>query len=218
MIPETIERLVALEWSLFQETQNEGGRASCQDDWETFRVMRAGQAMGWSEELVAAWTRDMEEAKAQGRNLVAEKYARMMARTSPAAYRELEPMLPPVPEEAWTLIQSLCAQLVAWTEEAKTRYPCLCAGGRPIHAEEDSPYDTSLETYHWGELQTLSLPTLRLFDAYYREKARAGENLYLEIQTHTAKLLGYASLEEAEQSMRAAGIQPSQTCGGSCQR
>ena len=57
MIPEKIERVGELEWSLFQETHNEGGRASCQDDWETFRVTRAGQAMGWSEEMVAAWTR-----------------------------------------------------------------------------------------------------------------------------------------------------------------
>lgn len=218
MIPEAIERLAALEWSLFQETQNEGGRASCQDDWETFHIMRAGQAMGWSEEMVAAWTRDMEEAKAQNRNLVTEKYARMMARTAPASYRDLEPLLPPVSDEAMEVVQRLTGQLVAWVEEAQKQFPCLCGSGRSIHSSEDTPYDTSLETYHWGELQTLSLPTLRLFDAYYQEKARKGENLYLEIQAHTARLLGYNSLEQAEESLSKAGSQGHASCGGACPR
>lgn len=210
-----IERLAALEWSLFQETRNEGGRASCQDDWETFHTMRTSQAMGWSEEMVRAWTGDLEEAKRHGRNLVTEKYARMMAYTAPEAYRELEPALPPVPEEAQNLARQLTGQLVAWAEEAQKRFPCLCGSGRPIHAAEDGPYSTSLETYHLGELLTLSLPTLRLFGRYYREKAERGENLYLEIQAHTARNLGYASLEEAEQALRSAGIQGRAGCCGS---
>lgn len=211
---EEIERLAALEWSLFQETQNEGGRASCQDDWETFHIMRTGQAMGWSEEMVRAWTRDLEEARAQGRNLVTEKYARMMEHTAPEAYRALESALPPVSGEARVLARRLTDRLVAWVEEAQEEYPFLCGSGRPIHASQDGPYDTSVETYHMGELLTLSLPTLRLFDRYYRDKAERGENLYLEIQAHTAKLLGYPSLEEAERALRAAGAQG----GGACRR
>ena len=43
---ELIQRLVALEWEFFQATRNEGGRAPCQDDRETFWVVRTGQAMG----------------------------------------------------------------------------------------------------------------------------------------------------------------------------
>ena len=50
---ELIQRLVALEWEFFQATRNEGGRAPCQDDRETFWVVRTGQAMGWSEEMAA---------------------------------------------------------------------------------------------------------------------------------------------------------------------
>lgn len=209
-----IEALVQLEWTLFQQTQNEGGRASYQDDWETFRTMRSGQAMGWSEEMVRAWTRDLEEAKSQGRNLVTEKYARMMAYTAPEAYWALEPDLPPVPEESAALVRKLTDQLVAWAEEAQARYPRLCGSGRPIHAREDGPYTTSLETYHLGELLTLSLPTLLLFERYYREKAERGENLYLEIQTCTAGLLGYPSLEAAERSLEAAGVQGGAGCCG----
>ena len=78
MSQDGIRHLVDLEWDFFQATRNEGGRAACQDDRHTFYVMRTGQAMGWSEEMVAAWTADLERAKDQGRNPVMEKYARMM--------------------------------------------------------------------------------------------------------------------------------------------
>ena len=54
MSQDAITHLVDLEWDFFQATRNEGGRADCQDDRETFYVMRTGQAMGWSEEMVAA--------------------------------------------------------------------------------------------------------------------------------------------------------------------
>ena len=96
---ELIQRLVALEWEFFQATRNEGGRAPCQDDRETFWVMRTGQAMGWSEEMAAAWLSDLEAARTAGRNPVMEKYARMMAFTAPEAYAKLAHFLPPVEPE-----------------------------------------------------------------------------------------------------------------------
>ena len=35
-----IQKLIETEWELFQHVHNEGGRAACQDDWNTFRIMR----------------------------------------------------------------------------------------------------------------------------------------------------------------------------------
>ena len=37
---EKIEKLIQMEWEDFQKVNNEGGRASCQDDPETFFIMR----------------------------------------------------------------------------------------------------------------------------------------------------------------------------------
>ena len=193
-----IERLVALEWEFFQATRNEGGRATCQDDRETFWVMRTGQAMGWSEEMAAAWLSDLEAARAAGRNPVTEKYARMMAFTAPEAYAKLAHFLPPVEPEVEKLARALTDQTVALADAAAQQYPYFCASGRPIHSSEDSAADTSLETYCYGELLTCRPETLRLFQRYYEEKARRGENLYVEIETHIVHLMGYSSLEEAE--------------------
>ncbi len=198
MARDAIFRMVDLEWDFFQSTRNEGGRAPCQDNKETFYTMRTGQAMGWSEDMVAAWTVDLERARAEGRNPVTEKYARMMASTAPEAYADIEHLLPEVDPEAEKLARALAAQTVVWAEEAQERFPYVCASGRPIRSSEDGPYVTSLETYAYGEFLTASRETLECFWRYYQAKAERGENLYIEIQTHTARLLGYGGLEEAE--------------------
>ena len=42
-----IEAVVDIEWIQFQQVHNEGGRASCQDDRETFEIMRKSQFLAW---------------------------------------------------------------------------------------------------------------------------------------------------------------------------
>ena len=40
------------EFEAFDKVRNEGGRASCQNDWPTFKVMRMSQYMTWSEDML----------------------------------------------------------------------------------------------------------------------------------------------------------------------
>ena len=48
-VEELIEKIVMLEWKAFDKVENQGGRASCQDDWSTFSIMRKSQYMLWEE-------------------------------------------------------------------------------------------------------------------------------------------------------------------------
>ena len=73
-----VESIIKLEWNQFQQTNNEGGRASCQGNWPMFHQMRASQFMTWPEELLRSYRSDLQEADRVGRNLVTEKYGRMM--------------------------------------------------------------------------------------------------------------------------------------------
>ena len=47
-----IEKIVDEEWAQFQLLNNEGGRASCQNDRRQFDIMRASQFSVWTEELL----------------------------------------------------------------------------------------------------------------------------------------------------------------------
>ena len=90
-----VESIIKLEWNQFQQTNNEGGRASCQGNWPMFHQMRASQFMTWPEELLRSYRSDLQEADRVGRNLVTEKYGRMMQSTYPQEYcANIAPYIP----------------------------------------------------------------------------------------------------------------------------
>ena len=70
-----IQEIVAMEWDMFQLVQNQGGRASCQDDWVTFEIMRSSQFRAWDDRTRESYWQDLHDARDTGRNLLMEKYA-----------------------------------------------------------------------------------------------------------------------------------------------
>ena len=68
-----IEAVVDIEWIQFQQVHNEGGRASCQDDRETFEIMRKSQFLAWTEEVLESYLQDLRDAWKEGWNLLTEK-------------------------------------------------------------------------------------------------------------------------------------------------
>lgn len=199
-----VEEVIRREWDQFQRTENEGGRASCQGNWPMFHQMRASQFMTWPEDLLRSYLDDLDEANRVGRNLVTEKYARMMASTAPDEYRErIEPFIPRLSDERVARQERVIAVQVAWARDFRGRYPKLGAAMRVLTTAEDTPEDTSFETYLRGELGTYSDRTMALYEAMVEDLQAAGRNLTEQTVANTVRLGGFANLEEAESAQAA---------------
>lgn len=199
-----VEEVIRREWDQFQRTENEGGRASCQGNWPMFHQMRASQFMAWPEDLLRSYLDDLDEANRVGRNLVTEKYARMMASTAPDEYRErIEPFIPRLSDERVARQERVIAVQVAWARDFRGRYPKLGAAMRVLTTAEDTPEDTSFETYLRGELGTYSDRTMALYEAMVEDLQAAGRNLTEQTVANTVRLGGFADLEEAEAAQAA---------------
>ena len=162
MRDELMSEIIKLEWDMFSHVSNVGGPASCQMRPDTFKIMRKSQAATWSDELLASYLEDLKAATREGRNIMAEKYARMMESTFPEEYRKLAASLPPVDKESLQKIEEIVAINVGWKAELFDRYPRLSGKGRPLRTSEDSTGETSFETYLRGELKTYSARTITL--------------------------------------------------------
>jgi hypothetical protein len=195
---EVIDEILRLEWDAFQDVRNEGGRASCQDDYKTFTIMRVAQFLMWSEDMLESYRNDLFEAKRSGRNLMEEKYARMMESTAPSQYKAFADKLPPVSYEKKLLIDETVAIMLRWQGEYMRAYPKMASRSRPLRTSEDEPDDTSFETYLRGELATYSEATLRLFAEHNRRLLAHGVNAAIQSMEYTASMYGYQSLAEAE--------------------
>jgi hypothetical protein len=200
---ELLNGIIEIEWEMFQEVPNIGGKASCQEDLRTFRIMRSSQATSWSDAALESYLTDLQEAKKKGRNLLAEKYARMMKSTSPLEYAQIEHLIPPLAPEVPPLIDKIVEVILEWEKELSREFSYIVKRGRPIYSSEDTPSTTSLETYLRGELATYSERTLELYyDHLLKQKSENinGSRIILE---HTIKQYGYESLEEANEKLRA---------------
>ena len=193
-----IKNVMALEWKQFDKVHNEGGRASCQDDHETFKIMRLSQYMTWPEELLKSFYNDLKTAEEKGWNLITEKYARMMKNTDPVQYSRIEPELPALSEERKKLQEVIIGIQVSWMEAFAEKFPSISGGARSIHSYDDSTYNTSYETYLRGEISTYSNETFMLYADFIRNALSAGRNISREVMKNTTVLYGYRSLEDAE--------------------
>lgn len=200
---ELIAKIVEVEWTMFQNVQNIGGTASCQQDPKTFKIMRSSQAVSWSKAALESYLADLVEAQKNKRNLLTEKYARMMESTSPLEYySRIEQQLPPLEPETLQLIDNIVGIVLAWEKELVVKYPNLVQRGRPIYRIEDSMYVTSVETYLRGELATYSPRTLELY--YENVLKQRSENINGSAITlgFMVKRYGFSSLAEANEKVK----------------
>ena len=202
MKEELISKIVALEWQMFQNVTNVGGRAACQDNFETFNVMRSSQASAWSEATLASYLEDLTEAQENDRNLLTEKYARMMEFTAQQEYDRIQHRLPPLDRETRSLIDWIVQINLAWEEEINAKFPYIRRRGRPASSAEDAPHVTSIETYLRGELATYSPRTLALYYQNILEQKASNINGAELVLAATMQRYGFSSLEAANAAMK----------------
>lgn len=198
---EVIDCIIKEEWKQFQQVKNEGGRAECQEDFVTFRIMRKSQFLTWDIEVLESYLADLLYAEKMGRNLLEEKYARMMRDSEPDKYIEMEKHLPMIDEKRTYIQEELIAQEIIWAEQLAHSYPKLRSNGRKIYSKEDRIGDISIETYVRGEISTYSDKTLKLYKKMIQNRIKENRNLEKENLFHMVKEYGYSSIEEAEQAL-----------------
>ena len=158
---ELINEVIRLEWGMFTATQNNGGRASCQDDWPTFEIMRRSQHMIWAMDTLDSYRADLREAMGRGENLVAFKYGYMMRVTYPEEYEVIKVMLPPITHEKTDIVDEIAQMHAVWAQEKAEKYPLVSGMGRPQTSQQGGRW-AAIDNY----LYTCSLegiPDLRQY-------------------------------------------------------
>ena len=164
-------------------------------------MMRRSQYLTWPEELLASFYTDLKAAEAEGRNLITEKYGRMMESTAPERYNEIKEYFPELSEERKKIQEEIIKIQVNWMEEFAKEYPKMAGNARVIHTSEDTEAETSYETYLRGEIGTYSDATLLLYGRFIATLAQESKNLAYETMNNTAQLLGYEGVADAEKKL-----------------
>lgn len=202
-----INEIIEEEWLMFDQVENEGGRAGCQDDAWTFYAMRYSQHSAFSEKTLESYRQDLRQARQEGRNLLTEKYAYMMEFTQPDYFDEkLRPYLPPVSSEKEELVDQIANLSLRFEREFQQAYPAFAAAGRPLTGTGGR--DVSFHIYTIGELKTYSVRTLRYYLEDMRKTADERENTAFRVHRTTAGFYGYQTLEEAEAALNITRFAP----------
>ena len=192
-----INQIIEAEWKMFDQVNNAGGRASCQDDEWTFYVMRYSLYHAFGIDTLNSYWQDLLQAQQEGRNLLTEKYAYMMEFTEPDYFdQSLKAHLPPVSPQKAELVDRIANILIRCEQEFAKAYPAFSQKGRPLLGTDGG--DVSFHIYTIGELKTYSTRTLLLYLQDIHQANEGTENISFHVHRTTAEFYGYKDLEQAE--------------------
>ncbi len=170
-----IPKIVEIEWEMFQELNNIGCRASCQNNKPMFKLMRESQYYSWNKELLASYYNDLNIAVENHYNLLAIKYGFMEETVDPDHYVTIKDNLPKLSEKRIQLREGIVSvQLEMLNDYSKEND---ISNMRTINTISDKYDNASYETYLRGELSSYSENTMYLYAKYLTYLAKNKLNI-----------------------------------------
>jgi len=183
-----IEQILNIEWEMFQRVKSVGGPAPCQSAPDTFKKIRAGIFETWSPGILKSYLHDLKNALNAGRNLLAEKYARM------------DNLIPPL--KVHPLIEKIVVIETGWQDELKKRYPAIY--NRMCRGTDPTGDGSNFSVYLRSELETYGNNTLKAYYEHVRNASEKGGNLSLTSLELLLQKGGYRDLAHAESCLSGA--------------
>ncbi|PIU56245.1 MAG: hypothetical protein COS88_03075 [Chloroflexi bacterium CG07_land_8_20_14_0_80_51_10] len=173
---ELADAIIEIELDMFERVRT-AEPSLCKDSPQTFKAMRRMTHSVLSTQTLESYLEDLHKAKAEGRNLLTEKYARMDNR------------IPPLKTNP--IIDDIVKIEDRWMKGLSEKYP---------HAFKGGP---GFQLYLFSELETYSDKTLELYFEDVSKAEKEGRNLAEERYTMLFQQIGYSSIAEAERKAEA---------------
>lgn len=177
----TIDRVVDAEWRMFARVRS-ARYASCQTAPDKFKAIRSSLFATWTQPMLESYLCDLERADSKGRNLLAEKYARM------------DDQIPPLSESP--LIDIIVTIESNWHEELGRNYPALYE--RCCRGMDETGDGRNFGVYLGCELETYGERTLQLYFENIGQAVATDRNLAVEALECLVRKNGYRDLAHAE--------------------
>lgn len=174
-----IDSIISIELEMFLDvkTRQEDGSAQCQEEPDTFKIMRWMSHSVLSAETLKSYLEDLISAKIADRNLMTEKYALM------------ENLIPHPKDNP--IITKIAVIELNWMNELRPKYPNL------LH--ENS---STFKNYLICEYETYSDETIDCLMADINTAIDKKLNLTELRYKNLFKRLGYKSLEDLDQGCK----------------
>ncbi|NMF88966.1 DUF4125 family protein [Aromatoleum petrolei] len=180
-----LDHVLEAEWQMFVRVRS-ARHAPCQSAPGNFKTIRSSLFETWTRPMLASYLADLELAESVGRNLLAEKYARM------------DNLIPPLSKNP--LIDMIVTVESNWQEELERRYPALYR--RCCRSMDETGDGRNFGIYLGCELETYSDQTLELYFENIEAAVSANRNLAVEALHRLVCKNGYRDLNHAESVLK----------------
>lgn len=170
-----VKKIIEIEWDMFSNLNNIGGRADCQNNRVMFDLMRKSQYFAWNCDLINSYYNDLIKAKENNYNLLWIKYAFMEETVDPNHFKLIKDNLPILSLKMINLREAIVSVQLEMLEEYSKDNDI--SKMRTINTNSDKYNNASYETYLRGELSSYSENTLYLYASYLANLSKENKNI-----------------------------------------